>query len=126
LWYEIKILCAGRTAKISTETYLENPHIIFLHGGFRVIGNHYVPDRFDYSKKVHLKECVIGGIIKVWIENGCTAYGMCESICPEVFTVEDEATVNQGVNCAEFSHQIEEAADSCPVEVIKYEIKEES
>jgi len=60
-------------------------------------------------------------IKKVWIENGCTSCGMCESICPEIFTVEDEAIVNQGVNYAEFSDQIKEAADSCPVEVIKYE-----
>jgi len=62
-------------------------------------------------------------IKKVWIENGCTACGLCESICPEVFTVKDEATVNQEVNCAEFSQQIKEAADSCPVEVIIYEEK---
>lgn len=63
---------------------------------------------------------------KVWIENGCTACGLCESICPDVFTVEDEATVNQGVNYDQFSDQIKEAADSCPVEVIKYQEKQES
>jgi ferredoxin len=62
-------------------------------------------------------------IKKVWIEDGCTACGLCESICPEVFTVNDEATVNQGVNFAEFSHQIKDAADSCPIEVIIYEEK---
>jgi hypothetical protein len=32
-----------------------------LHGGLKIIGNQYVPDRFDNSKKVHLKECVAGG-----------------------------------------------------------------
>ncbi|MGM5470293.1 glycosyltransferase family 2 protein [Flavobacteriaceae bacterium LMO-SS05] len=40
---------------------LENPSIKFVHGGFRVIGNQYVPDRFDNSKKTHLKDCVVGG-----------------------------------------------------------------
>lgn len=61
-------------------------------------------------------------IKKVWIEKGCTACGMCESICPEIFTVEDEATINKGVNYAEYTNQIKEAAESCPVEVIKYEV----
>lgn len=40
---------------------LENPHINFLHGGVRIMGNQYVPDRFDNFKKIHLEECVIGG-----------------------------------------------------------------
>ena len=40
---------------------LENPHINFLHGGFGIIGNRYVPDRFDNSKKIHLSECIVGG-----------------------------------------------------------------
>src|SRR5690606_12706021 len=39
----------------------ENPNVEFLHGGVRVIGNEYVPDRHDHSKKIHLSECVIGG-----------------------------------------------------------------
>lgn len=40
---------------------LENPNINFLHGGVRIIGNQYVPDRFENFKKIHLDECVIGG-----------------------------------------------------------------
>jgi glycosyltransferase involved in cell wall biosynthesis len=35
--------------------------IRFLYGGVKIIGNQYVPDRFDYKKKIHLSECVIGG-----------------------------------------------------------------
>lgn len=61
------------------------------------------------------------GIKKVWIEEGCTACGLCESICPEVFTVEDEAKVNKDVNFDLCADQIKEAAESCPVDVIKYE-----
>lgn len=58
---------------------------------------------------------------RVWIEEGCTACGLCEDICPEVFVVEDEATVIEGVNYSDYTDEIEEAAESCPVEVIKFE-----
>jgi ferredoxin len=60
-------------------------------------------------------------IKKVWIEEGCTACGLCEEISPDVFVVEDEATVIEGVNYSDFEEEIKEAADSCPVEVIKHE-----
>ena len=60
-------------------------------------------------------------ITKVWIEEGCTACGLCEEICPEVFKMKDEATVIEGVNYDNFGKQIMEAAESCPVEIIKYE-----
>ena len=59
-------------------------------------------------------------ISKVWIEDGCTSCGLCEEICPEVFKLEDVATVIQGVNYAEYADKIKEAAESCPVEVIRY------
>ena len=60
-------------------------------------------------------------IKKVWIEEGCTACGLCEDICPEVFKVEDVATVIEGVNYTDYEEHIKEAADSCPVEVIKFD-----
>jgi ferredoxin len=60
-------------------------------------------------------------IKKVWIEEGCTACGLCESICPEVFVVEDEATVIDGADFSQNEDGIIDAAESCPVEVIKYE-----
>lgn len=59
-------------------------------------------------------------ISKIWIEEGCTSCGLCEEICPEVFKVEDVATVIQGVNYADYEAKIKEAAESCPVEVIRY------
>jgi ferredoxin len=59
-------------------------------------------------------------VTKVWIEEGCTACGLCEDICPEVFKLKDEATVIEGVNYAAYTAGIKEAAESCPVEVIKY------
>jgi ferredoxin len=60
-------------------------------------------------------------ITKVWIEEGCTACGLCEEICPEVFRLDDEATVIKGVDYSKHEEQIKEAAESCPVEVIKFE-----
>jgi glycosyltransferase involved in cell wall biosynthesis len=38
-----------------------HPEIDFLYGGLSVIGNEYVPDRFDNRKLIHLDDCVIGG-----------------------------------------------------------------
>ncbi len=58
---------------------------------------------------------------KVWIEDGCTACGLCESICPEVFEVQDLAVVKEGCNFSEYEDETKDAAESCPVEVIKYE-----
>ncbi|HEY4785083.1 MAG TPA: ferredoxin [Bacteroidales bacterium] len=60
-------------------------------------------------------------IKKVWIEDGCTACGLCEETCPDVFKVEDLATVKKGVNFSEHEDLIKEAADNCPVGVIKCE-----
>jgi len=60
-------------------------------------------------------------ITKVWIEEGCTSCGLCESICPEVFEMPDEAIVKEGADFAANEEEIKEAAESCPVEVIKYE-----
>lgn len=61
-------------------------------------------------------------ISKVWIEEGCIVCNACEDICPEVFSVTDETTViKDGVDVSEYEDEIIEAAESCPVEVIKYE-----
>jgi ferredoxin len=60
-------------------------------------------------------------ISKVWIEEGCISCGLCEEICPEVFRMEDEATVIEDADFHPFQEEIKEAAENCPVEVIKYE-----
>jgi ferredoxin len=59
-------------------------------------------------------------INKVWVEDGCTACGLCSDLCPEVFVLKDVATVVEGINYSDYEESIKEAADSCPVEVIKY------
>ena len=79
-------------------------------------------------------------IAKVWIEEDCITCGACEDILPEVFAVIDDSSLiksdvredgvldrNTGFSAIkaefriEYSELIEEAADACPVEIIKFE-----
>jgi ferredoxin len=60
-------------------------------------------------------------IKRVWIEPGCIGCKLSETLCPDVFKVDDEAHVMEGVDYTQFELQIMEAAEACPVEVIKYE-----
>ena len=60
------------------------------------------------------------GISKIWIEDGCTSCGLCEDISPEVFKMKDVATVIEDADYAAHEEKIKEAAESCPVEVIRY------
>ena len=61
-------------------------------------------------------------ITKVWIEEGCIVCGVCDATAPDVFELKDEtAVVREGVKFEEYEDDIKEAADNCPVEVIKYE-----
>jgi len=55
--------------------------------------------------------------MKVRIEDGCIACGACESICEDVFTVDDVVVVNHA-NVDSNADAVKEAADSCPVSVI--------
>jgi len=59
-------------------------------------------------------------ISKIWIEEGCTACGLCEEICPEVFKLKEIATVIEDANYNDHEEKIKEAAESCPVEVIRF------
>jgi len=61
-------------------------------------------------------------IKKVWIEEGCTACGLCSDICPEVFDLHgDTAIVIEGADYSKYEDEIKECAEECPVEVIRYE-----
>ena len=60
---------------------------------------------------------------KVWLdesEDECTSCGTCEDICPEVFSVPEKMVVKSGVDFGDFEAEIKDAAESCPVEVIKF------
>lgn len=39
----------------------ENPGVMFLFGGVKILGNQFVPDREDPSAVINLNDCVIGG-----------------------------------------------------------------
>lgn len=62
-------------------------------------------------------------ITRVWIEEGCVSCGMSESNCPEVFKVDfpETAKVIEGIDYSDVEKKIKEAAEACPVQVIKYE-----
>jgi glycosyltransferase involved in cell wall biosynthesis len=45
----------------SRKQILINNQIDFLHGGVEVIGNQFVPDRYNYGRQIPLSECAIGG-----------------------------------------------------------------
>ena len=66
-------------------------------------------------------------IARVIIVDGCTVSNACQTICPEVFHVQET-----GVTIREGSHEhfvlkretIEEAADGCPLGAIKIEYED--
>ncbi len=79
-------------------------------------------------------------ITSVWIEEGCIVCNACETTCPEVFSVTEDSCVIRAESRTdgaedendkarspltdeisdESSDAIEEAAEGCPVEVIKF------
>jgi len=60
-------------------------------------------------------------ITKVWVEDGCTSCGLCEGTAPEIFEIDDVSEVIKGAPIGDFEDEIREAAEDCPVEVIKFE-----
>lgn len=67
-------------------------------------------------------------IRKVWIVEGCISCNLCQDLVPEVFEVPPGSTsqVKKGHEKllkgeAALDERIQEAVDSCPVEVIKIE-----
>lgn len=65
-------------------------------------------------------------VTKVWIDPGCIVCDACETTCPEVFEVlEETCVIRPAAMNAEFTKPLTdtiiEAAQECPVDVIKYE-----
>ena len=50
---------------------------------------------------------------------GCILCGNCEIICPEVFEVNKQAHIKEGIDVSRYIDCINEAIDMCPVGVIK-------
>lgn len=58
--------------------------------------------------------------MEVRINDECSACGICEDICPEVFELGDEAAeVKVNPVPAEFEEKCREAAEECPSESIE-------
>lgn len=84
------------------------------------------------------------GILKVWVEDGCTVCNECEEAAPEIFFVTDTTSIVKGTAREdgvegrnedeqsllkaelreEWEEGIREAAAVCPVEIIKFEEEE--
>ncbi|WP_216639887.1 ferredoxin [Halobacteriovorax marinus] len=59
-------------------------------------------------------------VSKVWIEPGCIVCDACEAIYPEVFEVTDDTCIIRPGAPLDNGVLVEEAAEACPVEVIKF------
>lgn len=59
-------------------------------------------------------------VTKVWIEPGCIVCDACEAIYPEVFEVTADTCVIRPDAPLDNGLLVEEAAEACPVEVIKF------
>ena len=81
-------------------------------------------------------------VAKVWIEEDCITCDACQDICPEVFIVSDDTSkilaavrtdgqldrnvvgaAMSGTTGADYGEMILEAAEACPVEIIKFELQ---
>lgn len=58
---------------------------------------------------------------KVWIDPGCIVCDACEAIYPEVFEVTDDSCIIRPGAPLDNGLLIQEAAEACPVEVIKFD-----
>ena len=60
-------------------------------------------------------------IKKVWVEDGCISCGLCEEVAEDIFEVDEVSEVKKGADFNGHEDEINEAAEGCPVEVIKFE-----
>ena len=63
-------------------------------------------------------------IRRVWVEEGCISCNLCAEICAEVFEVPEsmDCVIKPGATAhyASKAEDIIQAAEDCPVEVIKH------
>ena len=58
--------------------------------------------------------------MEVLVNDDCSACGICEDICPEVFVLGDEkAEVKVNPIPAEYHEKVRESAEECPTEAIE-------
>ena len=59
--------------------------------------------------------------------NNCIGCGACESICPEVFQINDEglsSVIGKEEDFNNFKDEIQDAVDSCPTSAIECGVEE--
>ena len=54
-------------------------------------------------------------------ENVCTSCGLCEGVCPDVFSLDTGVAVATEEVAGEFEDAAREACDGCPVQAISIE-----
>lgn len=59
-------------------------------------------------------------VAKVWIEDGCIVCDACETAYADVFEVKDSGAIVRAGHPMDNGLLIQEAADACPVEIIKF------
>ena len=69
----------------------QNPSVKFLYGGTKILGNQYVPDRFDNRKKINLNECIIGGTFFIERKTALSLNGFRDIIVGEDADLFDRA-----------------------------------
>ncbi len=47
--------------QLRADFFHAHPGIDLIHGGIEIVGDPFVPDKRDTSKKIHIKECIVGG-----------------------------------------------------------------
>ena len=62
---------------------------------------------------------------RVYIADGCVGCGACQSICPNVFKVDDTASIREDASIIDNKNGIVDASimdamEICPVNVIKF------
>ena len=60
--------------------------------------------------------------MKAYVDENCIGYGLCTSVCPEVFEMDEEQVAQAvGAISEEIEETVKEARDNCPVEAIHTE-----
>lgn len=60
--------------------------------------------------------------MNAYVNENCIGCGLCNSICPEVFTMTDEGVATASADISEAEDEsVQEAADSCPADAIEVE-----
>lgn len=60
--------------------------------------------------------------MKAKVNENCIGCGLCNSICPQAFTMTDEGVATASSDISEEQEEsVRETADSCPVDAIEVE-----